>query len=45
MWPDSEQTQQLLAAAGNGEVTAVNNLMDRHREAVRKMVNMRLDRQ
>ncbi len=44
MWPDSEQTQQLLAAAGNGEVTAVNNLMDRHREAVRKMVNMRLDR-
>lgn len=44
MWPDSEQTQQLLAAAGNGESVAINNLMDRHREAVRKMVNMRLDR-
>jgi RNA polymerase sigma-70 factor (ECF subfamily) len=44
MWPDSEQTQELLAAAGNGEAAAVNNLMDRHREAVRKMVNMRLDR-
>jgi len=44
MWPDSEQTQQLLAAAGNGEAAAVNNLMDRHREAVRRMVNMRLDR-
>jgi len=44
MWPDSEQTQELLAAAGNGEAAAINNLMDRHREAVRKMVNMRLDR-
>lgn len=44
MWPDSEQTQQLLAAAGNGEADAVNNLMNRHREAVRKMVNLRLDR-
>jgi RNA polymerase sigma-70 factor (ECF subfamily) len=44
MWPDSEQTRELLAAAGNGEAAAVNNLMDRHREALRKMVNMRLDR-
>lgn len=44
MWPDSEQTQELLAAAGNGEGEAVNALMNRHREAVRKMVNVRLDR-
>lgn len=44
MWPDSEQTQQLLSAAGKGEGDAVNSLMNRHREAVRKMVNVRLDK-
>lgn len=44
MWPDSDQTQQLLAAAGQGEGDAINSLMNRHRDAVRKMVNVRLDR-
>ena len=44
MWPNSEQTQQLLSAAGNGEGEAVNSLMNRHRDAVRKMVNVRLDK-
>lgn len=44
MWPDSEQTQELLAAAQSGDVQAVNQLMNRHRDAVRRMVDVRLDR-
>ena len=44
MWPNSEQTQQLLQTALQGDASAVNALMDRHRDALRKMVQMRLDR-
>lgn len=44
MWPESEQTQELLKAAGNGEPDAMNRLMDRHRDALRQMVRMRMDR-
>lgn len=43
MWPESEKTQELLAGAKNGDKDAVNNLMDRHRDALRRMVQMRLD--
>lgn len=43
MWPESEQTQDLLKDVGNGDQSAVNRLLDRHREAVRRMVQMRLD--
>ncbi len=43
MWPDSEQTAELLAAAGDGNATAVNRLLDRHREALRRMVELRMD--
>jgi RNA polymerase sigma-70 factor, ECF subfamily len=44
MWPEAEQTQELLreAAAGDGE--AVNRLLERHRESLRRMVQFRLDR-
>jgi RNA polymerase sigma-70 factor (ECF subfamily) len=43
MWPDSEQTADLLAAAGDGNPGAVNRLLDRHREALRRMVELRMD--
>lgn len=44
MWPDSEETQQLLNNAGQGDGDAVNQLMNRHRDSLRKLVQMRLDR-
>ncbi len=43
MWPESDQTQDLLKGIENGDPSAVNRLMDRHRGAVRRMVQMRLD--
>ena len=44
MWPNSNETQQLLKGAGNGDADAVNQLMDRHRNSLRQMVQYRLDR-
>lgn len=44
MWPDSEQTAELLQNARQGEPSAVNELMERHRNSVRQMIQMRLDR-
>ncbi len=44
MWPDSETTQRLLLQAGEGESGAVNDLIERHREALRRMVAARMDR-
>ncbi len=44
MWPDSSQTQNLLAQARNGEPAAINELLDRHREALRRMIDLRMDR-
>jgi RNA polymerase sigma-70 factor (ECF subfamily) len=44
VWPDSSQTQELLARARQGEPPAVNELLDRHREALRRMIDMRMDR-
>ena len=44
MWPDSEQTAELLRVAGDGDAEAMNQLMDRHRESVRQMIRMRMDR-
>ncbi len=43
MWPEGEHTQDLLNEVGKGDHSAVNRLLDRHREAVRRMVQMRLD--
>ena len=45
LWPDSDATQELLVAARGGDVAAVNNLMERHRKALRRMVALRMDRQ
>ncbi len=44
MWPDSEETQNLLRQAREGDAQAVNHLMERHRQSLRRMVQLRLDR-
>jgi RNA polymerase sigma-70 factor, ECF subfamily len=44
MFPDTESTQRLLVQAGDGEEAAVNELIERHREALRRMVAGRMDR-
>lgn len=43
MWPESEQTHELLAGVKGGDADAVNRLLERHRDAVRRLVQMRLD--
>lgn len=44
MWPHDDKTEELLAGAKDGDNDAVNRLLDRHRDALRRMVQMRLDR-
>jgi RNA polymerase sigma-70 factor (ECF subfamily) len=44
MWPEADRTQELLAGAQGGDADAVNRLLERHREALRRMIDMRLDR-
>ena len=44
IWPDSDQTQELLDKAKEGDASAAEKLLGRHRDALRKMVAMRLDR-
>lgn len=45
MWPEEHQTGSLLRKISDGEPDALNHLMDRHRPALRRMIEMRLDRQ
>lgn len=44
MWPNTDETQELLADARAGEAAAINELLDRHRQALRRMVDLRMDR-
>src|SRR5688572_30296815 len=44
MWPDSSQTQELLAQAKQGDAGAINTLLEKHRDALRRMVDLRMDR-
>lgn len=44
MWPDSTRTQELLLRAKQGDSRAVNELFERHREAIRRLLQLRLDR-
>ena len=43
MWPEGEKTIELLNGVREGNEQAVNQLMERHRLAVRRLVQMRLD--
>jgi RNA polymerase sigma-70 factor, ECF subfamily len=43
-WPESQVTQELLRQVGAGNGEAVNRLMERHRRALCRMVQLRLDR-
>jgi RNA polymerase sigma-70 factor (ECF subfamily) len=43
MWPDQEKTDELLSGARQGDSGAINRLLERHRGAVRRLVQIRLD--
>jgi RNA polymerase sigma-70 factor (ECF subfamily) len=43
MWPESQKTERLLAEARRGDAEAVNQLFDRHRRALHRLIRMRLD--
>jgi RNA polymerase sigma-70 factor (subfamily 1) len=43
MWPDSCETQELLASARDGDPAARERLLARHREALRRIVGLRID--
>lgn len=43
MWPEGEETRDLLTGARSGKEAAVNQLLDRHRAAVRRLVQLRMD--
>ena len=44
IWPDGDITQELLLEVKAGDDVAVNQLLDRHRDSLRRMIGMRLDR-
>lgn len=44
MWPESQGTQELIQSASAGDQSAVNQLLQRHRPALRRLVQLRLDR-
>src|SRR3954471_18337278 len=43
MWPNQDETIQLLGGAKQGDAKAVDRLMDRHRNSLHKMVACRLN--
>lgn len=43
MWPDGAETKKLLKQAGEGTPRAIDALLERHRLALRSMVQARLD--
>jgi RNA polymerase sigma-70 factor, ECF subfamily len=43
MWPESLKTTELLDQVRAGDSDAINRLIDRHRESVHRLVQMRLD--
>ncbi len=43
LWPNHDRTDELIADAKRGETGAVDQLLDRHRKALRRMIEMRLD--
>src|SRR5215210_6585040 len=43
MWPNHDETIELLSGAKEGDPNAVDRLMDRHRDSLHKMVECRLN--
>lgn len=43
MWPDSSETQDLLKRAGSGDSSAINALLETHRRALCRLVDLRMD--
>jgi RNA polymerase sigma-70 factor, ECF subfamily len=43
MWPNSDETQELLDSARQGDAQARNQLLDRHREALHRVIRLRMD--
>ncbi len=43
MWPQSADTQNLLDQAKKGDAAAVDQLLARHREPIRRLIDLRLD--
>ncbi|MCH2181203.1 MAG: sigma-70 family RNA polymerase sigma factor [Mariniblastus sp.] len=43
MWSNAPQTEELLAQAQTGDASAVNQLLERHRNSLRQLVRIRLD--
>ena len=43
MWPNQEETIELLGGAERGDAEAVNRLLDRHRDSLHRMVACRLN--
>src|SRR5262245_28202722 len=43
MWTNSDQTQELLDQARQGDANAVERLLTVHREPLRRMIDLRLD--
>ncbi|MEM8680185.1 MAG: sigma-70 family RNA polymerase sigma factor [Planctomycetota bacterium] len=44
MWPEADKTQELLDLVRDGNDVAAEKLLQRHREALRRMIAMRLDK-
>lgn len=44
MWPETDKTQQLLQGARDGDTSARDALLQRHRDSLRRMIEMRLDK-
>src|SRR5262245_14953654 len=43
MWPDPSQTQELLNLVAAGDDSAAGRLLERHRDALRRAIHLRLD--
>lgn len=44
IWPEAETTAELLVSAKQGKADAVEQLLTRYRESLKRMVDMRLDK-
>ncbi|MGE3808266.1 MAG: sigma-70 family RNA polymerase sigma factor [Gemmataceae bacterium] len=43
MWPEGNETREILDRVRSGQPEAVDQLLNRHREPVRRMIGLRLD--